>query len=46
VAVAGEFRSTRAVRSGKDLPLTRRDGASEFTLPALAMYELVELGAA
>jgi hypothetical protein len=45
VAVAGEFRSARAVRAGKVLPVTRRDGASEFTLPALAMYELVALEA-
>jgi Hypothetical glycosyl hydrolase 6 len=45
VAVAGDFRSARAVRAGEVLPVTHRDGTSEFTLPALAMYELVELGA-
>ena len=45
VAVAGDFRSARAVHAGEALPVTHRDGASEFTLPALAMYELVELGA-
>src|SRR5262249_51720909 len=46
VAVAGDFRSARAVRTGKVLALTRRDGASEFTPPALAMYQPVELRAA
>ena len=45
VAVAGDFRSARAVRGGQDLAVTHKDGASEFTLPALATYELVELGA-
>jgi hypothetical protein len=45
VAVAGDFRSAHAVHAGEALPVTHRDGASEFTLPALAMYELVELGA-
>jgi hypothetical protein len=45
VAVAGDFRSARAVQGGQVLAVTRRDGVSEFTLPALAMYELVELGA-
>ena len=45
VAVAGDFRSARAVRGGQDLAVTHQDGASEFTLPTLATYELVELGA-
>jgi hypothetical protein len=44
VAVAGDFRSARAVRGGQVLAVTRRDGASEFILPALAMSELIELG--
>ena len=43
--MAGDFRSARAVRGGQDLAVTHKDGASEFTLPALATYELVELGA-
>jgi hypothetical protein len=44
VAVAGDFRSARALQADQVLTVTRRNGVSEFTLPALAMYELVELG--
>lgn len=45
VAVAGEFPSARAARARQHLAVTHRNGASEFTLPALAEYELVELAA-
>jgi hypothetical protein len=44
VGVAGDFRSARAVERGQVLALDRRNGVSEFTLPELALYELVELG--
>ncbi|HYW43449.1 MAG TPA: family 10 glycosylhydrolase [Bryobacteraceae bacterium] len=43
VQVKGTFRSARAVRAGKDLALTRAGGYSEFRIPSLADYELVEL---
>lgn len=43
VQVAGAFRSARAIRAGKDLDVSRAGAYVEFTLPALAQYELVEL---
>lgn len=43
VEVKGTFHTARAIRTGKDLPLTRRGAYCEFILPALAEYELVEL---
>lgn len=43
VQVAGEFRSAKALRAGKDLTVRRAGDHTEFTLPALGQYELVEL---
>jgi hypothetical protein len=43
VEVKGQYRSARAVRLGRDLPLSRDGEYQHFTLPALAEYELVEL---
>jgi hypothetical protein len=43
VRVAGAFAAARQASSGKTLPVARAGGYAEFTLPALAQYELVEL---
>ena len=43
VQVKGTYRSARAVRSGRDLTLTRAGEYASFTLPSLEEYELVEL---
>jgi len=43
IQVSGEFTSARAIRSGKDLALTRAGQYSGFVIPALSEYELVEL---
>lgn len=43
VQVKGTFHSARAIRAGKDLPLTRAGEYAAFTVPSLGDYELVEL---
>ncbi|MBI4877336.1 MAG: hypothetical protein HY822_22140 [Acidobacteria bacterium] len=43
VQVAGTFRSARLVATGRELALSRAGAYAEFTVPALAQYELVEL---
>jgi hypothetical protein len=43
VQVAGPFRSAKLAGTGKDLAVSRTGEYLEFTLPALAQYELVEL---
>jgi hypothetical protein len=43
VQVAGAFRSAKLAGTGKDLAVSRTGEYLEFTLPALAQYELVEL---
>ena len=43
VQVAGAFRSAKLAGTGKDLAVSRSGEYLEFTLPALAQYELVEL---
>lgn len=43
VQVKGAFRSARAIRAGKDLPVTRAGDYAAFTVPSLLDYELVEL---
>lgn len=43
VRVKGEFRSAKAVRSGRDLAVSHEGGYSKFVVPSLAEYELVEL---
>ena len=43
VQVKGTFRSARAIRAGRDLPLAQAGEYARFTVPALADYELVEL---
>ncbi len=43
VQVAGAFRSAKLAGTGKDLAVSRTGDYLEFTLPALAQYELVEL---
>jgi hypothetical protein len=43
VQVAGAYRSAKIVSSAKSLPVRQNAGYTEFTLPALAQYELVEL---
>jgi hypothetical protein len=43
VEVQGAWHSAKAVRSGRDLPLTQQGGYSGFTVPSLDDYELVEL---
>jgi hypothetical protein len=43
VEVKGVFHSARAIRTGRDLPISQSGGYAEFTLPSLNEYELVEL---
>jgi hypothetical protein len=43
VQVAGSFKSAHGVSTGKDLPLTRAGDYTEFVVPSLGQYELVEL---
>ena len=43
VAVEGAFRSAKAIRSGKQLAVSRQAGYSVFTVPSLDEYEMVEL---
>ncbi len=43
VQVAGGFRSAKALQIGKELTVARSDGYTEFSLPVLRQYELVEL---
>ncbi len=43
VQVAGSFKTARVVSTGKDLPLTPAGDYTEFVLPSLGQYELVEL---
>ena len=43
VQVAGSFKTARVVSTGKDLPLARADDYTEFVVPSLGQYELVEL---
>ena len=43
VQVKGNARAARAVRLGRDLAVTQSGGYTEFTLPALDEYELVDL---
>jgi hypothetical protein len=44
VRVQGDFRSAKAIRLGKPIALDRRDGFTQFTLPSLDEYELVDFG--
>jgi len=44
VRVKGNFRTANAVRSKQDIAVKNDAGFSEFTLPALDEYELVDLG--
>jgi hypothetical protein len=43
VEVRGEFRSAKAVRTGRQLPLSRDGAYAQFVVPSLDEYELVEL---
>ena len=43
VQIKGPLHSARAIRTGQNLPVTRPGECAEFTLPALAQFELVEL---
>lgn len=43
IEAAGAFRSARAVRGGKDLPVTHSGAYTRFTVPELEQYELIEL---
>ena len=43
VQVQGAFHSADAIRSGKDLAISRQGEYSAFTVPSLEEYELVEL---
>jgi hypothetical protein len=43
VEVMGAFRSARLPASGREIPLARSGGYTQFTLPELRQYELVEL---
>ena len=44
VSVKGNFRSGRALRSGQTVAITHSAGYSEFILPVLEEYELLDLG--
>ncbi len=44
VSVRGDFHSGRALRSGKTVAIKGNAGYSQFTLPVLEEYELVDLG--
>jgi hypothetical protein len=44
VSVKGAFRSVRALRSGQTVAIKNNAGYSQFTLPVLEEYELVDLG--
>jgi hypothetical protein len=44
VRVQGDFRSAKAIRAGQSIVLDHRDGFTEFTIPSLDEYELVDLG--
>ncbi len=44
VRVQGDFRSAKAVRTGQSIALDHREGFTQFTLPSLDEYELVDLG--
>jgi hypothetical protein len=44
VSVKGKIRSGRALRSGQMVAITQNAAYSEFTLPLLEEYELVDLG--
>lgn len=44
VSVKGNIRSGHALRSGQTVALTQNAGYSEFTLPLLEEYELLDLG--
>jgi hypothetical protein len=44
VSVKGAFRSGRALRSGQTVAIQNNAGYSQFTLPILEEYELLDLG--
>ena len=44
VRVKGIFRSGRALRAGQTIAIKSDGGYSQFTLPSLEEYELVDLG--
>lgn len=44
VSVKGNFRSGRALRSGKTVAIKSSAGYSDFILPVLEEYELLDLG--
>jgi hypothetical protein len=44
VSIRGNFRTGRALRSGQTISIRQNAGYSEFTLPSLEEYELVDLG--
>jgi hypothetical protein len=43
ISVQGNFHAAKAVKSGRELPLTQKGGYAEFTVPSLEEYELVDL---
>lgn len=43
VQVKGAFHSAKAVRSGRELPVSRHGDYSGFTVPSLAEYEMIDV---
>lgn len=43
IKIRGSSTSARAIRSSQSIPVSKEAGYSQFTLPSLDEYELIEL---